>query len=88
MYLQFSVHLGVREWIVKLTTLCAVGNLSCISFLPERWSENLYFDLQRGRVRSDHQQRLHQIKADESTLEYQGTKTKCHIVHKHVLVLD
>ena len=88
MYLQFFVHLGVREWIVKLTTLCVISNLSCISLLPERWSENLYFDLQRGRVRSDYQQRLHQIKADESTPEYQGTKTKRHIGYKHVVVVD
>ena len=88
MYLQFFVHLGAREWIVKLTTLCAISNLSCISLLPERWSENLYFDLQRGRVRSDYQQRLHQIKADESTPEYQGTKTKRHIGYKHVVVVD
>ena len=85
MYLQFSVHLGAREWIEKLTTLCSIVNLSCISFLPERWSESLYFDLQRGRVGSNHQQRLHQIKADASTPEYQGTKTKCHIGYKHVL---
>ena len=56
-------------------------------FLPERWSENLYFDLQRGRVRSDDQQCLHQIKADESTPEYQGTKTKCHVEYKHVVVV-